>query len=314
MSGAAVMTIVKNFLLTGLLTFGLAMSVGEASAGTVPALEVKFPSAESGVEVTAYWSAPPTSATPAAAIIALHGCNGLPNDRAVFAYPRHRYIKLFNDAGAGVLYVDSFGSRGQGDLCGEKPSRRSIRESNRRLDVVGALQWLAAQPGIDANRLGVVGWSHGGQTVLSVADASVDVVRQAPVKPAALVAFYPGCHEFEQALRYETVAPLLVMSGELDNWTPAAPCKRLTERLQGRLQAVRYIQFEGSYHAFDSARPVTERGDVGGTKSGKALAGGNPIAREASAREMMIFLGQHLGLKTAVASPGDSRQVVRTAP
>ena len=308
------MTLVRNLLLLSLLGSAIGVCAEQAASGAVLAVEVKFPSAEPGVELSAYWSAPESSTKRAAAVIALHGCNGLPVNRAVLAYPGHRYIKLFHDAGAGVLYVDSFGSRGLGDLCALRPGERSINEVNRRLDVLGALQWLASQPQIDAKRLGVVGWSHGGQTVLSVADASAEVVQQAPVKPAALVAFYPGCTAFEKAWRYETVAPLLVMSGELDNWTPAAPCKRLTDRLHGGTQAVSFVQYAGSYHAFDSARPVLERGDVGGTKSGKAMIGGNRLAREASALALMQFFGKHLGLASPLDSAGFAAHVTPVPP
>jgi hypothetical protein len=98
----------------------------------------------------------------------------------------------------------------------------------------------------------------------------------------------------ERQFNYTTVAPLLVMSGELDNWTPALPCKRFTGRLKGEGQPVGYVQFEGSYHAFDSSAPVTERSNVGGTKSGKAMVGGNPAARMASAEELLRFLGARL--------------------
>jgi len=288
--------------LKGLLVCAVwALALGAWAQGKSPAavqtVEVKFPSAEAGVELTAYWTPPSAEPGGAAAVVALHGCGGLPADRAQLAYPRSRYVKMLRDAGAGVLYVDSLGPRGQDSICAQKPLERSIRESNRRLDVIAALQWLAQQPGVDARRLGVVGWSHGGQTVLATGDASLEVVRQAPVKPAALVAFYAGCSDIEKSSRYETLAPLLVMSGELDNWTPAAPCQRWTRHLQAGGQPVRYVQYEGSYHAFDSTSPVTERDNAGGTKSGKAMAGGNPAAREASALELMKFLGQHLGLQ-----------------
>lgn len=290
----------------------LAMVTVDASTQTTRppgalTLEVRFPSAETGVELTAFWTPPQFSnVTGSPAIIALHGCDGLPSDQTRLAYPRNRYVKLFSDAGAGVLYVDSFGSRGEGNLCAQKPALRDITESNRRLDVVGALQWLSLQPGIDSSKLGVVGWSHGGQTVLAVADASADPIKPARVKPAALVAFYAGCSAYEKAYQYEVVVPLLVMSGELDNWTPAAPCQRLTQRLKARGQPVRYVQYEGSYHAFDSSSAVTERDNAAGTRTGRAMAGGNPVARDASAREMMEFLGKHLGLKPSMESSGQS--------
>ena len=265
-------------------------------------LEVSFPSAEPGVVLTAHWTAPPVTADGAPAIIALHGCDGLPTDRSRVGYPRNRYTKMLRDAGAGVLYVDSFGPRGEVSICAQKVSDRKIFDDNRRMDVAGALQWLAKQPGIDARRLGVLGWSHGGSTVLAVADATNDAVRQAAVKPAALVAFYPGCGAYDLMLRYDVVAPLLVMAGELDNWTPAAPCERLTRRLISRGQPVRYVQYPGSYHAFDGTSPVTERDNAGGTRFGKAMAGGNPEARAASAVEMLRFYEQYLGLHPAAES------------
>ncbi len=297
------MRAMRLFSYSALLAFGSlqAQTTSVASQRDTDAaprtVEVHFPSAEPGVELSAYWTAPSPSTTGAAAVIALHGCNGLPANKAMVGYPRNRYVKMLGDAGAGVLYIDSFGSRGEGDLCAQKPALRDIHESNRRLDVIGALQWLAAQPGVDPRRLGVMGWSHGGQSVLAVADASKGARPGAPVQAAALVAFYPGCSAFEKTSAYRVDAPLLVMSGELDNWTPALPCKRLTRRLIAGGQPVRYVEYAGSYHAFDSAGPVTERDNAGVTKSGKAMAGGNPEARIASALEMMRFWEQHLGIQ-----------------
>jgi dienelactone hydrolase len=300
----------KHLLLCAVWALALGARAQGASAVAVQTVEVKFPSAEAGVELTAYWTPPGDEPGGAAAVVALHGCGGLPADRAQLAYPRSRYVRMLRDAGAGVLYVDSFGPRGQDSICAQKTAQRSIQESNRRLDVIAALQWLAQQPGVDVRRLGVVGWSHGGQTVLAMGDGGLEVVRQAPVKPAALVAFYPGCTAVEKTARHEVSAPLLVMSGELDNWTPAAPCRRWSRYVQARGQPVRYVEYEGSYHAFDSTSPVSQRDNVGGTSSGKAMAGGNPLAREASAHELMKFLGQHLGLQ----SPPDGRTHATAVP
>jgi dienelactone hydrolase len=272
-----------------------AMGAAKNAAAAPLTQEVSFPSQEQGVTLQAYWTPPPDGRPNAPAVVALHGCDGLRSDRRWLNYSQSRYIRIFHDAGFGSLYVDSFGPRGQTSICAQKPAERSLTEANRRLDVLAALQWLSVQPGVNPVKLVVVGWSHGGQTVLASADRSTDVVAKAPVKPAALVAFYPGCNAFELQRSYTLVAPLLVMSGELDNWTPAAACRRFTDRLLSDHQLVRYVQYPGSYHAFDSAGPVTEHHDVGGTRSGSAMAGGNPAARAASAIEMMQFLGLQLG-------------------
>ena len=288
---------------------------GAGAAVAAPVTQVvSFPSQESGVTLQAYWTPPPGEHAAAPAVVALHGCAGLASDRSLLNYSWNRYIRIFHDAGFGVLNVDSFGPRGQTSICAQKPAERSLTEANRRLDVLAALQWLSIQPGVNPAKLVVVGWSHGGQTVLASADGSTELVSKAPVKPAALVAFYPGCRAFDQQWHYTLVAPLLVMSGELDNWTPAVACRQFTDRLLAEHQPVRYVQYPGSYHAFDSAGPVTEHHDVGGTRSGSAMAGGNPAARAASAIEMMRFLGQQLGFQPDLSLLDDTVHATAVPP
>lgn len=291
----------------------LAWAFALPASAAEPIQEVSFPSDETGIMLKAYWT-PPEGGTKAPAVAALHGCGGLPQDRGTLNHAQNRYIRIFHDAGVGVLYLDSFGPRGQTGICEQKPSQRTLTEANRRLDVSAALQWLARQPEVNAAQLAVVGWSHGAQTVLASADRSADAVAKAPVKPAALVAFYPGCNAFEKQRGYSVVAPLLVMSGELDNWTPAAPCKALTDRLSAALQPVRYVQYPGSYHAFDASTPVVERDNVGGTTSGKAMMGGNPEARAASAREMLQFLSQQWAFPVDLAVLDDTVHATPVPP
>jgi dienelactone hydrolase len=300
------------FRRSGAGVFLAVWGIVHASAGPLTR-EVSFASQETGVTLIAYWT-PPAGPARAPAVVALHGCGGLPQDRGTLNYAQNRYIRIFHDAGMGVLYLDSFGPRGVSSICEQKPNQRTLTEANRRLDVLAALQWLATQDGVDAGKLAVVGWSHGGQTVLATADRGADGVAQARVKPAALVAFYPGCNAFEKQWAYSVLAPLLVMSGELDNWTPAASCKSLTDRLSSAKQAVRYVQYPGSYHAFDSATPVVERDNVGGTKSGKAMVGGNPEARVASAREMLQFLSRELAFAVDLAVLDDTVHATPAPP
>jgi dienelactone hydrolase len=271
----------------------LALCGSLAQAAAEPA-RVHIDSLDPGVRVPAYWF--PAPAPGGAAVVALHGCAGLDvRDRRPGEFVL-RYARLLNEAGIGVVFTESFEPRGRRSICSQKPAERRITEAHRRLDALGALSWLAAQPGIDARRLGVLGWSHGGQTVLWTADASSPAVAQAAVRPAALVAFYPGCSALEKSPGFTPAAPLLVMSGALDDWTAAAPCRRLVQRLAARdsTPPVAFIEFPGSHHGFDRAHPPREVRNVGGTQSGRAMLGGNPQAREASAQELLRFLQAHL--------------------
>ena len=74
--------------------------------------------------------------------------------------------------------------------------------------------WLAERSDVDATRLGLLGWSNGGSTVLAATNEHHKEAAAAEVKPAFAIAFYPGC-EAELRRGYETHTQLLMMVGEL---------------------------------------------------------------------------------------------------
>jgi len=76
----------------------------------------------------------------------------------------------------------------------------------------------------DPRRAVVQGLSHGGTTVLQALDRSVAERSGVAHRFAAGIAYYPAC---SGALSLSFYAPLLVLIGELDDWTPAVPCVQL---------------------------------------------------------------------------------------
>ena len=117
-------------------------------------------------------------------------------------------------------------------------------------------------------------------------------VAAASVKPAFAVAFYPGC-EAELKRGVETKAPLLMLVGEADDWTPAAPCHELARVAAGVKPEIE--GYAGAYHAFDSKAPVRLRKDVpNGVSPGQGVhVGGDAHARDASRERLLQFLAQH---------------------
>jgi dienelactone hydrolase len=272
---------------------GLLLLAGALSHAAGP---VNIPSLDGKLQIPAYWF-DAGDGEPRPAIIGLHGCGGALDGKGNFGERFFRYAGYFNAERIHFLPLDSFTPRGQKSIC-ETPNRqRTIHEADRREDVFAAIAWLAKQPSVDVSRIVVMGWSHGAQTVLSTVDATDKYVQAQAVQPRAAVAFYPGCLANNKMWNYEVHKPLLIMIGELDDWTLARECVTLQERLHKNKAnaAVDLVVYPGSYHGFDGTGPVRQMEGLGNTKTGKAMVGGNPAAREASHARMFEFLSAQLG-------------------
>ena len=119
---------------------------------------------------------------------------------------------------------------------------------------------------------------------------------------AAAVALYPACGirlgdwRADGSGIYKPRAPLLILSGELDDWTPAAPCKNLCEVAQQAGYPVSIKIYAGAHHTFDSARPVhfvATRMNVNAPGGRGATTGGNAAAWADSIHEVIAFFDQH---------------------
>jgi dienelactone hydrolase len=257
------------------------------------ATEVSFPSLDNKLQLTGFWFAA-AGAEKRPAIITLHGCDGVFDDKGRLGGAAIREAGYFNAEKMHLLVLDSFSARGIKRIC-ETPNRnRTINEEDRRADVFAAIRWLSQQPDVDATRIAIIGRSHGAQTVLSVMDRTDKFVRAQPIQPRAAIALYPGCSDFKRMWNYEISAPLLLMSGELDNWTLASECQKLHDRVvrEQKDADFRFHAFPGSYHAFDSTGPVHIMHDIGNLQDGTATVGGNPEAREGSHRMTFDFLAE----------------------
>jgi dienelactone hydrolase len=263
-----------------------ALALGPAAAATVEVPSLDAPQG-SAIMLPAHWF-PAAGATAAPAVVMLHGCGGLYGAKGRLA---ERYTELaarLNAWGVHALAPDSLRPRGEKELCTQREGARKITLTQRRRDALGALQWLAAQPGVDARRLALLGWSNGGSTVLAATNLNQREVRAAPVQPALAVAYYPGCQN-ELQRGYAAAAPLLLLLGEADDWTPAAPCKSLAATAGPQVE---WQAFEGAVHGFDGTGVVRLRRDVpNGVNPGRGVhVGGDPAARQAAAERLEQFL------------------------
>jgi dienelactone hydrolase len=180
-----------------------------------------------------------------------------------------------------------------------------VSPGRRVRDAYAALAHLRALPYVDGAHIGLMGGSHGGSTTLASMVApehdSDLLAREKRGGFAAAVAFYPGCvasrRTWSGAGVYQPVAPLLILIGDKDDWTPAEPCRRLTEAARQAGYPVTIKIYPGAYHSFDSDRPVryvAARINPNAPSGRGATTGGDPAAWADSIREATAFFGRYL--------------------
>ena len=239
---------------------------------------------------TRAWVFHPTGVAPKALVVLLHGCGGLFTKAGDLQNRFKDYLPALLERGYTVLLVDSFGLRGPREICTQRYSERQITSVNRSNDVREVLVWVKSLGQTKGLPIALVGWSNGATSLLEILhQAATDPSWSEPgIRIDRAVAFYPGCNA---ALKRNLVppAPLLLMTGQLDDWTPEAPCSRWAKRHPA---VVEHLSFEGAYHGFDGTSPLRRRLDVpNGANPGQGVwVGGHPQARESARRALWLFL------------------------
>jgi dienelactone hydrolase len=183
----------------------------------------------------------PAGEGPFPTVVVLHGCGGIAERDRVWA-------ARLNGWGYAALTVDSFGPRGvrQG-LC---TMPQLVPPNLRARDAFAAAAWLRTLSEIDGAHIGVIGFSHGGWSVLKAISASI--VRSAGAVPfGAAVAYYPPCEPDLGGIATDT----LILIGESDDWVSAARCGDYVGSQAGQPRAVAIKRYPGAYHDFDVSAP-----------------------------------------------------------
>ncbi len=245
----------------------------------------------------------PEGAGPFPAVVMLHDCSGLGPRSS--GSPK-RWAAQLVKRGYVVALPDSFGTRGfpAGVCTDPSPNRTDVAPFRRVPDAYAALDHLRSLPFVARDRIGVMGGSHGGATTLAaIAEQARDPAPLAERKRrgfAAAVALYPGCAIGNPRFtdEYRAAAPLLILAGERDDWTPAAACVKLAEAARGAGKPVEIKVYPGAHHSFDSANPeryVATRMNANAPGGRGATTGGNPAAWADSIEQVAAFFARHLG-------------------
>ncbi|TGT71529.1 dienelactone hydrolase family protein [bacterium M00.F.Ca.ET.159.01.1.1] len=232
----------------------------------------------------------PRGQGPFPAIVAMHGCSGLwsrKNDAELS--PRHAdWGQRLAALGYVVIFPDSYGSRDLGPQC--RNDDREVEPYRERVeDANAARRYLQTLRFVKPDAIGLLGWSNGGSSVLYTVRPKNRPKAGSPDFRAA-VAFYPGCTAIADKGGWATRVPLLIVMGDADDWTPAAPCKTLADANHDK---VKLILYPGAYHDFDNeAQKLHELHGLAYSANGDGVAhaGLNPAARAAALKDVPDFL------------------------
>lgn len=273
-------------------------------APAVPQEKVTFPSEDQGKDGTPTilegYVFRPDGPGPFPAIVALHGCGGLFTSgrmNARFADWGKRLAAL----GYLVLFPDSFSPRGIREVCTRRDRSGFSANRERVRDAEGALHWLQSQAVVQGDRIGLMGWSNGGTTLLATIGALVKNDGRDDFRVA--IAFYPGCSNFMKKSHWQPRLPLTIFIGEADDWTPAASCKALVDRASSQGCRAEIVTFPNAYHDFDHpGLPLKTRQGLAFTANdqGSARVGTDPEGRVVVLELVPKLLARYLG-----RGPGD---------
>jgi dienelactone hydrolase len=184
----------------------------------------------------------PHGKPPFPAVVVLHGCNGISPSTRIWA-------RRLASWGYAALIVDSFTPRGLKNVCGHG---MTLSGRDRAADALAAAAYLRSRKDIDPERIGALGYSHGGWSALAA--AREPVVKESGTPPfAAIVAYYPNCPPGAPPL----LSDVQILAAAEDDWAPVARCTALIERYAGVGAHKPLLKiYPGALHSFDVERPA----------------------------------------------------------
>ena len=218
------------------------------------------------IEIKGIMYRPETAESKSPAIIILHGWSQY-DTRPVeltalgaWSYAKNGYVSL-------ALSLRGWSPTGGEDDCGGKQPH----------DVVAAIEWLTHQPGVDSNRLGVLGYSQGGQVALlsaAITDRLKAVVAYFPVIELKKWAettdndgirnwYVPKVCAKDKGLELKSPlyvadkinAPTLLIQGEKDTRVPKEQSIMMANAMENNGKNIQLHLVNGGAHSpdFDSA-------------------------------------------------------------
>jgi carboxymethylenebutenolidase len=219
-----------------LASCGLALVLA-AAPGRAGAASVKVDhEVDGGIPVTAYRDGRPGLHP---AIFILYGAHGLNAAGAMY----DAYARALVRAGDNAYVVDY---HARSKLAATSGNRTTIFAANLGAWVQAVEQVISAvsdEPGVDASRLGLLGFSQGAFLAVAVAADDADV--------GAVVEFYGGIPP-SLVGHLDRLPPTLILHGDADRVVPVSEAHRLADALSSTGSRYDIMIYPGAGHGFSA--------------------------------------------------------------
>jgi len=183
--------------------------------------------------------------SPCPLVIPVHGSAGLREGH---------YAHMVNllEAGFAIFRIHHFESRNVITII---DNQTEVTLATMMTDAFRALSLMSNHPNIDPKRIGIMGWSLGGSTAFySAWEPMIEALSTNGERFAAHLPLYPGTLLKPEDNRWSN-APMHILFGEDDDYTPLSLCKRMIEYIKP-VRDIDLTVYPNSHHSFDSIDPV----------------------------------------------------------
>ena len=273
-------------LLAVLFVTVVVMSAGASPAGT----KIDFSSLDPGhpYKVSGTLYLPESASSPVPAIVLVHGTMGIDRRGALYRQP-------LLDAGIGIFEVDFKTGIYRGATDRPKPDTFLPM-------AFAALRELRKLPAVDANRIGIMGFSLGGNIALRTAmESNVRQWMGDDKGFAAFAMFYPVCEHFTDDFKKSgsklTGGPMIIFYGTEDSFGEGKAVPELKSLLAKKYNLhVITVEYPGATHGFNLNGPEMNIFDPA-AKGMRAHIKWDPEAANDSVTKVVAFLGENLAAK-----------------
>jgi len=176
-------------------------------------------------------------------VVLVHGSGGIGSNISM-------WVDELNGMGISTLVIDGFTGRG---LQGTNTNQALLGRLNLILDIYRGLEVLAKHPGVDTQRIALMGFSRGGQAALYASMTRFHQLwNKSGIDFAAYLPFYPDCSTTYAEDTTLSASPVHLFGGTVDDYNPLAKCKAYAERLKKAGREIEITEYPNAQHAFDS--------------------------------------------------------------